>query len=55
MRIKKKGYENHQCILEGIDEERQLLFNSGEEIEITEQEFKIIGYHRWLEVKDEIK
>lgn len=54
MLIKKaESYKDHTCILKGIDEERQAYFNAGEEIEITEEEFNLIGYHRWLEVINE--
>ena len=48
--ISKKYGKDHKIILP-IDPERLKAFNEGESIEVTEEELKSIGEHRWLEVK----
>lgn len=45
------NYSDHTIILAGIDEKRTKEFNQGKVIEITPEELKAIGEHRWLEVK----
>lgn len=40
-----------QKILVNLDEVRDLKFNAGEKIEVTEEELKAIGEHRWLIVE----
>ena len=47
---KAKGYEKHKVLI-NLDQERDAKFNSGDKIEITEEELKTIGLHRWLEVE----
>ena len=47
---KKPGWSDHKC-LTNLDKERDKLFNKGVKIEVTEQELKTIGKHRWLEVE----
>lgn len=39
-------------ILVNLDEIRDLKFNAGEKIEVTEDELKQIGDHRWLIVEN---
>jgi hypothetical protein len=41
-----------QKILVNLDELRDLKFNAGEKIEVTEDELKQIGDHRWLIVEE---
>ena len=41
-----------QKIIMNLDEVRDLKFNAGEKIEVTEQELKDIGCHRWLIVEN---
>lgn len=41
-----------QKILVNLDEIRDLKFNAGEKIEVTEDELKQIGDHRWLIVEN---
>jgi hypothetical protein len=41
-----------QKILVNLDEIRNIKFNAGEKVEITEQELKEIGNHRWLIVEN---
>jgi len=45
---KTANYLSHKIILNGIDEKRTQEFNEGKIIEVTENELKEIGYHRWL-------
>ena len=45
---KATSYTGLQIILNGIDEVRQQEFNAGKTIEVTEEELKQIGNHRWL-------
>lgn len=40
-----------QKILVNLDEIRDLKFNAGEKIEVTEEELKQIGDHKWLIVE----
>ena len=48
---KENSYMNHTCLLDNIDDERQRLFNSGENISVSQDELKVIGNHRWLIIK----
>lgn len=41
-----------QKILVNLDEIRDLKFNAGEKIEVTEDELNSIGQHRWLIVEE---
>jgi hypothetical protein len=41
-----------QKILVNLDEIRDLKFNAGEKIEVTEEELKQIGDHKWLIVEE---
>lgn len=41
-----------QKILVNLDEIRDLKFNAGEKIEVTEDELNTIGSHRWLIVEE---
>lgn len=45
---KTANYLEHKIILNGIDEARTQDFNQGKVIEVTQQELKEIGEHRWL-------
>ncbi len=40
-----------QKVLVNLDEIRDLKFNAGEKVEVTEDELKQIGDHRWLIVE----
>ena len=51
---KSANYLDHKIILSGIDEKRVTEFNQCKTIEVTEQELKAIGLHRWLEVKQNV-
>ena len=35
-------------IITNLDDVRDIQFNAGEKIEVTEEELKLIGKHRWL-------
>ena len=35
-------------IITNLDDVRDIQFNAGEKIEVTEEELKLIGNHRWL-------
>ena len=41
-----------QKVLVNLDEVRDIKFNAGEKIQVTEDELKQIGEHRWLIVED---
>lgn len=51
---KTEGYKNHRVILIpfGFKGEEEIKFNSGEKLEVTEEQLKSIGKHRWLEVEN---
>ena len=46
-----ESYRDSKILISGIDEERLADFNLCKEIEVTAEELKAIGNHRWLEVK----
>ena len=48
---KTESYRDSKILISGIDEERLADFNLRKEIEVTAEELKAIGNHRWLEVK----
>ena len=39
-------------ILTNLDEVKDMKFNAGEKIEITEEELNKIGCHRWLIIEE---
>ena len=41
-----------QKVLVNLDEVRDLKFNAGEKIEVTQEELNAIGEHRWLIVEN---
>lgn len=41
-----------QKILVNLDEVRDIKFNAGKKVEVTEQELNQIGTHRWLIVEE---
>jgi len=45
---KEQGYKGMKIILAGIEQERTDKFNDFETIEITKEELRSIGEHRWL-------
>ena len=47
---KKSGWLNHKILI-NLGKERDELFNKGEKVEVTKEELKTIGKHRWLEVE----
>ena len=48
---KNKGYSFHKIILP-LDKDRSDDFNKMKNIEVTKEELKAIGEHRWLEIKN---
>ena len=45
---KAPNYTELKVLLAGIDEDRAVKFNSGEKIEVSQEELNAIGGHRWL-------
>ena len=51
IKIKRKdSYADNRIIAVGMDLGRSIAINKGEIIEVTEEELKVIGQHRWLEI-----
>ena len=47
-------HKDNECILTGIDEDRQKQFNEGQTISISNDEFNVIGgNYRWILIKKE--
>lgn len=42
-----------QKILTNLDPVRDIKFNAGEKIEVTQDELNLIGYHRWLIIEEQ--
>lgn len=46
------NYSKSRVVLD-LDEDRTIKFNSGEVIEVTQEELNQIGLHRWLIMEKE--
>ena len=51
---KTDGYKNHSVLISrfGFKKEEEQKFNSGEKLEVTEEQLETIGKHRWLGVSN---